>query len=56
LLCPASALAVEYRLSVDEAADAVTADGSGTIRLFYNLTPPVTVRVSATSWYRMIRK
>jgi len=43
-------------LSVDEAADAVTADGSGTIRLFYNLTPPATVRVSATSWYRMIRK
>jgi len=43
-------------LSVDEGADAVTADGSGTIRLFYNLTPPVTVRVSATSWYRMIRK
>ena len=43
-------------LSVDEAADAVTVDASGTIRLFYNLTPPVTVRVSATSWYRMIRE
>jgi Flp pilus assembly protein TadG len=43
-------------LSVDDAADAVTADASGTIRLFYNLTPPVTVRVSATSWYRMVRK
>ena len=30
-------------LSVDEGADAVTATRSGTIRLFYNLTPPVTV-------------
>ena len=29
---------------------------SGTIRLFYNLTPPVTVRVTATSWYRMIQR
>jgi len=43
-------------LSVDEATDAVTADAWGTIRLFYNLAPPVRVRVSATSWYRMIRR
>ena len=40
-------------LSVDDATAAVTASASGTVRLFYNLTPPVTVRVSATSWYRM---
>lgn len=41
--------------SVDEAADAVSTTASGTIRLFYNLAPPVTVRVGATSWYRMTR-
>ena len=40
-------------LSVDEVADAVTVDASGTIRLFYNLLPPVTVHTSATSEYRV---
>jgi Flp pilus assembly protein TadG len=43
-------------VDLDEGADAVSTRASGTIRLFYNLTPPVTVRVGATSWYRMIRK
>lgn len=43
-------------VAVDEAADAVTVAGSGTIRLFYNLAPPVTLRVAATSWYRMVRE
>ena len=43
-------------VDLDEGADAVTTRASGTIRLFYNLIPPVTVRVTATSWYRMIRR
>ena len=43
-------------VDLDEGADAVTTRASGTIRLFYNLTPPVTVRVTATSWYRMIQR
>ena len=43
-------------VDLDEAADAVSTRASGTIRLFYNLTPPVTVRVGATSWYRMIQR
>lgn len=43
-------------VDLDEGADAVSARGSGTIRLFYNLLPPVTVRVTATSWYRMIQR
>ncbi len=43
-------------IDLDEGADAVTTRASGTIRLFYNLIPPVTVRVTATSWYRMIRR
>ena len=43
-------------VDLDEAADAVSTRASGTIRLFYNLTPPVMVRVSATSWYRMIQR
>ena len=38
------------------AADAVSTRASGTIRLFYNISPPVTVHVGATSWYRMIRR
>jgi len=42
-------------VDLDEGADAVSTRASGTIRLFYNLTPPVTVRVTATSWYRMIQ-
>ncbi len=42
-------------LQRDEVADAVTATASGTMRLFYNLTPPVTVRVSTTSQYRITR-
>ena len=43
-------------LVVDEARDAVTATASGTIRLFYNISPPVTVHVTATSWYRMTQR
>lgn len=43
-------------VAVDEGADAVSVAGSGTIRLFYNLAPPVTLRVAATSWYRMVRE
>lgn len=43
-------------VSVDEGADAVSVAGSGTIRLFYNLAPPVTLHVAATSWYRMVRE
>ena len=43
-------------VDLDEGADAVTTRASGTIRLFYNLIAPVTVRVTATSWYRMIRR
>jgi len=45
-------------IDLDEGADAVTTRASGTIRLrfAYNLIPPVTVRVTATSWYRMIRR
>jgi Flp pilus assembly protein TadG len=43
-------------VDLDEGADAVATRASGTIRLFYNLTPPVTVRVTATSWYRMIQR
>jgi Flp pilus assembly protein TadG len=43
-------------IAVDEGADAVSVAGSGTIRLFYNLAPPVTLRVAATSWYRMVRE
>ncbi len=43
-------------LVVDEAIDAVTATASGTIRLFYNVSPPVTVHVSTTSWYRMAQR
>ncbi len=43
-------------VDLDEGADAVATRASGTIRLFYNLTPPVTVHVGATSWYRMIRE
>ncbi len=43
-------------LSLDEGADAVSVAGSGTIRLFYNLAPPVTLHVAATSWYRMVRE
>ena len=43
-------------VDLDEGADAVTTRASGTIRLFYNLTPPVTVHVGATSWYRMVRE
>jgi hypothetical protein len=43
-------------VDLDEGADAVSTRASGTIRLFYNLTPPVTVRVTATSWYRMIQR
>ena len=42
-------------LQRDEVADAVTATASGTLRLFYNLIPPVTVRVSTTSQYRITR-
>ena len=43
-------------VDLDEGADAVATCARGTIRLFYNLTPPVIVRVGATSWYRMIRR
>ena len=43
-------------VAVDEGADAVSVAGSGTIRLFYNLAPPVMLRVAATSWYRMVRE
>ncbi len=43
-------------IQLDEGADEVTVNGSGTIRLFYNLVPPVTVRATATSAYRMIRR
>ncbi len=43
-------------VDLDEATDAVSARASGTVRLFYNLAPPVTVRVGATSWYRMVRE
>lgn len=43
-------------VDLDEDADAVSTRASGTIRLFYNLLPPVTVHVGATSWYRMIRE
>ena len=43
-------------IDLDEAADAVSTRASGTIRLFYNLAPPVAVRVTATSWYRMIER
>jgi len=43
-------------VDLDEGADVVATRASGTIRLFYNLTPPVTVHVGATSWYRMIRE
>ncbi len=40
-------------ISVAEAAAEVSVAASGTIRLFYNLTPPVTLHVAATSRYRM---
>jgi Flp pilus assembly protein TadG len=43
-------------VTVDEAADTVAVAGSGTIRLFYNLAPPVTVHAAATSWYRMFHE
>ena len=43
-------------VELDEAADAVTTRASGTIRLFYNIAPPVTLHVFATSWYRMVRR
>jgi len=43
-------------VDLDEGADAVSTRASGTIRLFYNLAPPVTMHVGATSWYRMIRR
>ena len=43
-------------MDLDEATDAVSVRASGTIRLFYNLAPPITVRVGATSWYRMVRE
>jgi Flp pilus assembly protein TadG len=43
-------------VDLDEGADAVSTRASGTIRLFYNIAPPVTVHVGATSWYRMIRR
>ncbi len=43
-------------VDLDEAADAVSTRASGTIRLFYNISPPVTVHAGATSWYRMIRE
>ena len=40
-------------VDLDETADAVSTHASGTIRLFYNVSPPVILHVSATSWYRM---
>ena len=43
-------------VDLDEGADAVSTRTSGTIRLFYNLTPPITVHAGATSWYRMIQR
>jgi Flp pilus assembly protein TadG len=43
-------------IALDEAVDAVQVDAAGSLRLFYNLTPPVTVRTTATSWYRMVRR
>jgi hypothetical protein len=43
-------------IDLDEAADAVSTRASGTIRPFYNLAPPVTLRVGATSWFRLTRR
>jgi hypothetical protein len=43
-------------VDLDEAADAVSTRASGTLRLFYNLAPPVTLHVGATSWYRLTRR
>jgi uncharacterized membrane protein len=41
---------------VDEAADTVATQANGTLRLFYNLSPPFTARVQASSRFRMIRR
>jgi len=41
---------------LDAANDAVTVNASGTIRLLYNLTPAVSVRVTTTSAYRVTRR
>ena len=41
--------------TLDEAADAVGATGAGKIRLFYNLTPDLTITARAVSWYRLTR-
>jgi hypothetical protein len=38
---------------VDEAADTVTIRAQGATRLFFDLTPPITVRVAARSTFRM---
>ena len=40
-------------VEVDEAADTVTVRAAGETRLFFGLTPPVTLEVSARGGYRM---
>lgn len=40
-------------IEVDEVADTVTVRAAGDTRLFFGLTPPLTLEVSARSGYRM---
>ena len=43
-------------IQIDEANDTVTVQSSGSLRLLYGSTPPITVRVSSRSRFRIIRE
>jgi hypothetical protein len=43
-------------ITVDESGDTVSAEASGTTRLFFNLTPEFTVHVQAVSSFRMDKR